>query len=365
MANNIIRSVLVLLLLACQSLALAESTVGFKTYDFVDPQRENWAGDGPRPLTTAVWYPASSAADTIEIAFPRGQPIFIGGTVAAGAALETDGKKRPLVIMSHGTGGSGLQMMWLGRRLAAAGYIAAAVNHHGNTAAEASYDPRGFRLFWERTTDLSRVIDLLLDHPEIGPGIDSSSIAAVGFSLGGYTVTALAGGRIDLEQFEAYCAGPQHDATCDAQNEYPQAETDFQRLMASDPRVSAALQRHRDSFSDTRIAAVIALAPALGGAFTDESLRAIDIPVLLMTGGGDDIAPARGNGQRLGELIPDAVFERLPDNVGHYAFLNPCTDHGKKYVPLCQDTGGLDRDQHHQKTANRVMAFLEQHLAHD
>ena len=56
--------------------------------------------------------------------------------------------------------------------MAANGYIVAAVDHHGNTAAEEKFDPRGFRMPWERAKDLSTVIDLLLADPQWGPQID-------------------------------------------------------------------------------------------------------------------------------------------------------------------------------------------------
>ena len=84
-----------------------------------------------------------------EIGIPPARPVFIGGFAARGAEFATKSQKYPLILMSHGTGGASMQMMWLGRELAAGGYIVAAVDHHGNTAAEDKFDPRGFRMPWE------------------------------------------------------------------------------------------------------------------------------------------------------------------------------------------------------------------------
>ena len=54
--------------------------------------------------------------------------------------MEPLGSKRPLVLLSHGTGGSAVMLAWLGETLARAGYVVAAINHHGNTATEDEAD---------------------------------------------------------------------------------------------------------------------------------------------------------------------------------------------------------------------------------
>ena len=143
--------------------------VGLMRLALEDPQRSAWDGVNARPLTTSLWYPAAEGSQMEEIGIPPTRPVFIGGFAARGAALAPSPTPYPLIIMSHGTGGAGMQMMWLGRELAANGYIVAAVDHHGNTAAEEKFDPRGFRMPWERAKDLSTVIDLLLADPQWGP----------------------------------------------------------------------------------------------------------------------------------------------------------------------------------------------------
>ena len=59
------------------------------------------------------------------------------------------------------------------------------------------------------------------------------------------------------------------------------------------------MSEHRGSFRDERISAVIALAPALGQAFTENSLSDIAIPYLSIVGDLDQVAPAATNGDRL------------------------------------------------------------------
>ena len=107
--------------------AKAQAKVGMVTRSFVDEKRKNWQGTAPRPLKTAVWYPAAARATKEETIF-GGDPekeIFTPITVAPDAEISRASRKYPLVLLSHGTGGSSVQMMWLGYYLAARGYIVA------------------------------------------------------------------------------------------------------------------------------------------------------------------------------------------------------------------------------------------------
>lgn len=327
--------------------------IGMERLNLEDPDRRSWNGSTQRPLATTVWYPAADGSLMAEVLIPADKPVFTGGFAARNAVLEPGGR-RPLILLSHGTGGSGLQMMWLARRLAAAGYLVAAVDHHGNTAAEEAFDARGFRLPWERARDLSAVLDQLLAHPRFGEAIDPGRVGAAGFSLGGYTVVALAGGRTSLEQLEAFCTGPSRDATCDPQAEYPEANAELERLRASDPAVQAAIRQAGSDFGDPRITSVAALAPALGQAFTPESLSAISLPVFIIGARDDATAPVATNTATLAEQIEGAEALVLPDAT-HYVFLNECTARGQRFVPACKDAQGVDRLASHEAAADAVI----------
>jgi predicted dienelactone hydrolase len=204
----------------------------------------------------------------------------------------------PCLLLSHGTGGSALQLGWLGTALAAQSYIVASVNHHGNTSVE-PYTAQGSCLWWERAQDLSAVLDHLLADALFGARIGPTRTGAAGFSLGGYTVLAVAGGRTDLQMFAAFCSGPERDATCADQAEFPGMLAQVARLKRVDPRVQASLQRHNASFRDPRIRAVSAIAPVLGGALTPAGLAEVSMPVALVVGQADTVAPAPTNAQRL------------------------------------------------------------------
>jgi len=335
--------------------------VGLARLNFYDTSRSNWAGTGVRPVVTYVWYPAAMEAKMTMIGIPPDNPIFVGGKASRDASFRENPDPHPLVVMSHGTGGAGMQMMWLGRELAAQGFFAAAVDHHGNTAAESSYDPRGFRLSWERARDLSVAIDLLLGDPKFGPQIDSARIGVVGYSLGGYTAVALAGGITDLAKFSEFCGGPERDATCDPQPEYPEADEDFRRLAGEDAAASESLARESDSYRDERISSFVVLAPALIQAFSPETLKEIDAPFLVISGTSDQVAPAATNADQLLNLIPGAHYMEI-DGAGHYVFLNECSLKGRMFVLACKDSAGTSRARIHADVSEAVAAYLSSTL---
>jgi predicted dienelactone hydrolase len=337
----------------------APVAVGMITRHFADSTRMNWDGTAPRPLQTAVWYPAAAVTNE-ELVFADSQPVFVPIPVAAGAGVSRESRDYPLVLLSHGTGGSAVQIMWLGYYLAARGYIVAAVNHHGNTGAEPQRKAQGFLLYWERARDLSAVLDALLADPDFGLRIDRDRIAAAGFSLGGYTVIAAAGGVFGLAEFEAFCRSPQRDFTCEPQPEFPEAPGLFEELRKSDPAVQASLRRSGDSYQDRRLKRVFAIAPALGGGFTKEGLDKVAIPVGLVVGAADRVTPADTNARRYAELIRDARLTVLRGNVGHYTFLAECTPHGKAVVDVCRDGEGVDRAQVHEQVARMAFEFFEE-----
>jgi predicted dienelactone hydrolase len=338
--------------------------VGQCTRAWTDPHRTNWAGTGPRPLLTELWYPAPDTVIESAIGIgPPEQPLYTAGKAARAAELIGTPPRFPCLLLSHGTGGSALQLGWLGTALAAQGYIVASVNHHGNTSVE-PYTAQGFCLWWERAQDLRAVLDHLLADTRFGARIDPTRAGAAGFSLGGYTVLAVAGGRTDLRAFAAFCRGPERDATCEDQAEFPGMLAQFARLKRTDPRVQASLRRHNSSFRDPRIRAVFAIAPVLGGAFTPAGLAEVSVPVALVVGEADTVAPPLTNAQRFARWLPRATLTVLPGQVGHYTFLSEGTAYGKRVSPrFCRDHASIDRAGVHEQVVQMAGEFFAQHLA--
>lgn len=336
--------------------------VGMVTRDFVDEARKNWQGTAPRPLKTAIWYPAAATATKEETIFggAPAEQLFAPVTVAPDAEISTASRNYPLVLLSHGTGGSAVQIMWLGYYLAARGYIVAAVNHHGNTGAEQRRAAQGFLLYWERARDLTAVLDKLLADPVFGAHINRNRIGAAGFSLGGYTVISLAGAVFSPQEFEAFCRSPRRDFTCGPQPEFPDAPRLFEELKKTDPVVRESLRRARDSYRDKRIKRVFAIAPALGSGFTKAGLGEVKIPVHIVIGQADKVTPLATNAQRYANLIKGASLTILPGQIGHYTFLAECTPRGKAVIDICRDAEGVDRAQVHRQVAQLAFELFEQ-----
>jgi|SRR5580658_1182171 predicted dienelactone hydrolase len=341
----------------------AEFKVGSTFRKFTPPDKAyNWRGAKTHALLATVWYPAEPSAVEHPTDIPGLSQLFVLGSAAADASLASAPAKFPagfpMIVLSHGTGGSALIMAWLGTALAAQGYIAVAVNHPGNNGAD-GYTALGFSTWWERARDLSVVIDSMLADPIFGAHIDSNRIGAAGFSLGGYTMIEIAGGITDPTAFKQFCASPRADGICKSPPEFPTLLEDFDKLSKTDAEFQASLRHAGDSYRDPRVRAVFAIAPALGPAFHAESLAKISIPVMIVTGEADTNVPIASSAKYFAANIPSAKLTILPGNVAHYVFLDSCTEAGRKARPLlCTDGAGVDRDAVHAKTAALAVEFF-------
>ncbi len=340
----------------------SEFKVGMAFLTFTPKEPYNWRGAKTHALLATVWYPAAADAAERAIEIPGLSQLFVLGNAAQDAKLASAPAKFPMILLSHGTGGSALQMAWLGTALAAQGYVAVAVNHPGNNATEA-YTALGFSTWWERARDLSVAIDSMLADPRFGARIDPKRIGAAGFSLGGYTMIEIAGGITDPKAFMAFCASPSADLICKSPPEFPTLIEDFVRLSNTDAEFQAALGHASDSFRDTRVRAVFAMAPAIGPAFRAASLTQITIPVRIVAGQGDTNVPIESSARYFAANIPGAKLTIFPGNVGHYQFLDSCTNAGRKTLSLlCTDGEGVDRDAIHAKTAGLAVEFFKETL---
>jgi predicted dienelactone hydrolase len=312
-------------------------------------------------LVSTVWYPVTPAAglqETQQFIGSARSPQFLAGKAAVNAPLAAAPAKFPLILLSHGSGGSAAQLGWLGPELARHGYIVVAVNHPGNNALE-PYTAEGFVLWWERATDLSNAINQIVVDATFGARIDQTRIGAAGFSLGGYTVLALAGARIDPQGFIDACHQTPDLPTCDTaeMRELGSVDHVLETVRESSPE---SLGMAEANYRDSRIKAVFAIAPAVGQAFPRNSFHDVTIPVDLVVGDRDPIAPAAENAGYFKQLDPQAQLTILP-GVSHYTFLDRCAPTFKAR-PYCDDTDGVDRSAIHAKVAAMAIAFFDKNL---
>ncbi|HZT02859.1 MAG TPA: hypothetical protein VFA39_11395 [Steroidobacteraceae bacterium] len=335
--------------------------VGVTQRRFVPPEPYDWRGARTHALFATVWYPAAPAArETQQWIGPPRAPLARAGRAAPEADLAAAPREFPLVVISHGTGGSALALGWLGTRLASQGLVAVAVNHPGNTALE-PYTAQGFTLWWLRARDLSVAIDGMLADPQFGSRIDPHRIGAAGFSLGGYTMIEIAGGRSSARLFDS-CERAPHGRSCIAPPEFPNLIDKVVTLLKTDPAYRVATRDAGASYRDPRVRAVFAIAPALGTVLVPDSLARISIPVQIVAGSADAIAPVTVNAKYIAAHVPGSRLVIFP-GAGHYAFFASCTAQGKKAEPeICVDRAGIDRDQLHVRTAALASAFFSRYL---
>jgi predicted dienelactone hydrolase len=203
-------------------------------------------------------------------------------------------------------------MFWLGRRLSSNGFITVSVNHNGTAQEERQNGPLTLSDFcsWERPPDLSAVLSYLLADSVFAGKIDTGRIGAAGFSLGGAIAIWTAGAVLNIDSLKKNSPPPPPSLVKQI-NEYIE-------LSKTDTIVIKSIERAENSFKDSRIKAVFALAPAIGYGFTKEGLSGINIPVRIVVGDKDIIAPAENNARRYAEYITDADLIILPGELGHY-----------------------------------------------
>jgi predicted dienelactone hydrolase len=292
-------------------------------------------------LRVTFWYPAQAGTQETPLTIgPPSQPLFLAGSAAAGAPIAAG--RFPVLLLSHGFGGTARVMAWLGTALARDGYIVIAVDHPGNNAIDPMTGP-GALLVWDRADDLRAALLAAGRDAVIGPHLDLSRLGATGFSAGGFTALAAGGAAVDHGHLQTFCAANPDDGVCAPQHEFPVTAAQRARLLAA-PRLQADIAHADGSHAVPGVRAVFVVAPAIIQALSPASLAHLAIPVDIMLGDADRVAPPATNGLAAAHAIPGAALQVLP-GVGHYDFLATCTASGREEIPIC-DTAVPQADTH-------------------
>ena len=244
----------------CSSLAQA---AGFSTIEVPAD------ADGPA-LRGAVWTPCGTPSGDIRL----GQIVIPG---VRDCPIASSGPL-PLVVVSHGYGGSFLGHRDTAEVLADAGFVVAAINHSSDNYQLRGGPDDSIAALATRTTDIRRLIDYMTRqwpaHARLAPG----RIGFFGFSRGGYTGLVLAGARPDFQLLPPLpsdpCAAAPEGPACAAMRQR------FQQLLA------APIAR------DDRIRAAV-IADPFNAVFDADSLKGVTIPIQLWASayGGDGVTP--------------------------------------------------------------------------
>jgi predicted dienelactone hydrolase len=284
------------------------------------------------PIPVAIWYPSEAAGSAQRLGLFT-QTVALNAPVK-GAALH-------LIVISHGNGGASFSHYDTALALAEAGFVVAALEHTGDNYRDQS---RATDIA-NRPRELHRLIDYMLsqwaDHAALAP----AAVGAFGFSSGGFTVLAAAGGEPDLSQIKPHCAAHPHYFDC--------------TLIAAhgSPDPSAQTFVH-----DPRIAALAVAAPALGFTFA-HGLSAVTQPVQLWRADDDHILPAPDYADAVRQALPTAPDFHTVPKADHWDFLAPCSKALAQAAPvICKSEAGFDRIAFHDGFNRAVVAFFEAKL---
>lgn len=246
-------------------------------------------------------------------------------------------------------------MAWFGTALARQGYVVVAVDHPGNNGVD-GMTVAGAVLFWERPGDLAAALSKVESDPAISPHIAPSRLAVAGFSAGGFTALAAAGGRVDIKRYRAFCDTHPNDGVCRPQNEFSVTPAQAEAFLYS-PEMAAEVTRSHGSLSIAGVKAIFVMAPAIVQSFVPASLAGIHMPVSIILGDADRVAPPATNGEAAAATIPGAKIKVLP-GVGHYDFLSECTPAGDAAVPVCPTS--VPRARTHREAIDDALSLLGQ-----
>ena len=285
----------------------------------------------------AIWYPATASDAPITYA---GNPVFEGVNTHMDAAILAG--QYPVVLFSHGMGGTDRAQAWLGAALAERGVITVVVNHPNTTWGD--FDMSKGVAHWTRAQDISAALDAVVNMPAFSGRLDMSRIMAAGFSYGGWTALSLGGARGNL-------AG-----IVDACTTYPDMEaceilmSEAVNMQGVDPEIWNA------SYADARVTHVAAIDPGFVWGLDQSDIAGL-LPATLVIGfGGDDdrMLATDFDQSGLAGHLGDRKIERL-DPAYYFSAMPLCTPAGEAILaeekddPVCTDPAGSDRAAIHER----------------
>ena len=308
-------------------------------------ERQITAPHHGRAMPLAVWYPALEGA-TERFAE---NAIFVGGDVLRDAAPATG--KHPVILLSHGMGGSYLSLNWLASGLVEKGAIVVAVNHPNGWFRDR--DPKTIFNHWTRAQDLQTALDYVLADKTLAGVIDPDRIYATGFSFGGWTALSLGGATASPTGSLSYCkAAGERSHTCTDLQHFGLSEANLQN-----PQWTA-------SYKDARVKAVVSIDPGLTWDMKPENVSDMDQTAIMIIGLGTGqdqhyATDTSARGSNFDSLVPNARKVVLAPAT-HFTAMPLCTAKGaailaeEKDDPVCTDPKGTDRKALH----DRIIALM-------
>lgn len=296
-------------------------------------QRGLAADPDGKPLEICIWYPSLTTA----------APVSMGPTTMSVAInAPPEGKDLPMVVVSHGNGGSSLSHFDTAIALADAGFVVVAVTHTGDSYADQT---RSLAVM-DRPRHISRAIDHMLSTWDGRATINPARIGIFGFSSGGFTALASIGGVPDFSKIGPMCGKHPGDYAC-------------QLMARSASNVAALTSQGITSAVDARIKAAVVAAPALGFTFSPDGLKNVKVPVQLWRAENDVVVPHPRYAEAVRLALPQAPENNVVANAGHFDFLAPCSSGLAAIAPaICVSAIGFDRAAFHASFNAAVVNFF-------
>jgi predicted dienelactone hydrolase len=310
----------------------ARAAVGYQ--QVVIPDR------GGKSMQAGLWYPSNTEMQ----AHPLGlftQEVALNGPVA--------GQALPLVLISHGTGGSLVSHFDTAIALARAGFVVVALTHSGDNTQDQSYAGNRIGLI-ERPRQAEAALDWVLSSWPGRLNLNPRRVGVFGFSLGGFTSLVLIGGKPELARMSQLCESTPGAPECA-----------FIKNAHGDqlsPSAEVPVWTH-----DARIKAAVIAAPAAGYLFGPGDLREVSAPVQLWRVENDSQAPDAWNGAVLRDNLKVHPDSHLVHGADHFVFLAPCSEAlATAAAQICRDPAGFDRAAFHRAFNQSVVDFFTTNL---
>lgn len=298
--------------------------VGFRFIQLPDPVSN-------KSMKAVIFYPANAKSSQAKIG-----PVEL--MAEENASLHKG--RYPLILISHGNGGSLFSHHDTATFLAKNGFVAAAIEHPGDNFR----DDSGLgtdRVLIGRNLQLSALVDHLLGHTDFSATIDPNRIGVTGFSAGGYTALLMVGAKPKFELLKLYCQRQPKSALCLGGG----------LIQLSSPPLA--------SKADPRIRAAFVMSP-VGAFFDGEGLSHINVPVYVYAASADDVLPVQENAAKVTTGIRTLTkYAEIPD-AGHFVFLAPCSSEMKAIAPVpCSDRAGVNRRGAHETLNREIVTFFQ------
>lgn len=192
----------------------------------------------------------------------------------------------PVVVISHGLGSDRTTYAYLAKQLASYGFAVAVPEHPGSNAQQLQALIAGTASqvtapaeFIDRPLDIKYLLNELeklnRSDSNLRGRFDLEQVGVVGQSFGGYTALALAGAQINFEQLATDCS----------------REDTFNLSLLLQCR-ALELPQPLPELYDSRVKAIVAINPIGSSLLGARDFAQIQIPVMVVSGSSDTIAPA-------------------------------------------------------------------------